>query len=641
MSDKEYTEGICLGHVGCPKHGSSDSLALYEKEINGKKVVDGYCWSECGKIDTNELVELGVIDDECNVLIEFATKSSGKVFVMTDEVMKRVNEVLDYETHGWKERRIPRIVSEFYGVKTKLNSDGEVTYRYYPSTEGGELVGWHVRNDLAKREKNETGKTTQQPFFPIGKVRSDCELFGQSKFSTGGKFNETLVIAAGEEDAMALFTCINTEEKQINGRKTRVLKKYITPVVSTTVGETALKQIKNNYEFVTAFKNVVIMYDNDKAGKEGSEKLARTLKVGQAKIAKLQRKDVCEHTKRGEFDAVVQAYYNAESYCPAGIVGSSNTLEALKERASYEKIELPLFAEELNNMFNGGIALGEITTIAAASSVGKTTITNEWLYHFIFNSSYRVGVISLESEIGELTENLMSLHINKKLANMDDDEKLALYDTPEFIEKHKEAMSLPDGSDRFIILDHQGAITDGKLMDKIEYLVHGLGCKIIILDPLTLAMSGKNNDGMDEFMSDLLRFVKREKVAHINVVHVRKNLAGTKANSTGATISEEDIKGSGSIFQVSMNNILLMRDKTNDDPIVRNTTYVVVSKNRRCGNTGPAGSWYYDNYTSRLKKGCDEVVFDVQSDIDDFQSLGAFNSNTSTVDDDWEVVVNQ
>jgi hypothetical protein len=115
-------------------------------------------------------------------------------------------------------------------------------------------------------------------------------------------------------------------------------------------------------------------------------------------------------------------------------------------------------------------------------------------------------------------------------------------------------------------------------------------------------------------------------ISHINVVHVRKNSSGQQANSTGGRISEEDIKGSGSLFQVSMNNLLLMRDKENDDPVVRNTTKAVMSKARRTGCTGSAGFWYYDNATSRLQKGIDPSKADFEEDTELFKEFDAYNN---------------
>lgn len=235
----------------------------------------------------------------------------------------------------------------------------------------------------------------------------------------------------------------------------------------------------------------------------------------------------------------------------------------------------------------------------------NSTVSNEFLYHWIMNSPYKVGIIPLESDVGELTENLMTVHMGLKLANMPDDDKELFLKESSTIAAHRTLTLTEDGEDRYIIVDHQGDVVDGDLKSKMEYLVRVCGCKLIILDPMTLALSGTSNEGTDEFMSWLLRFVKREMVSHVNIVHVRKSSGGAKANSTGADIHEESIKGSGSQFQVSMNNILLMRDKENADPLVRNTTRVVLSKARRTGKTGPAGYWYYDPETGRMEQGRD------------------------------------
>src|SRR5690606_32547322 len=131
-----------------------------------------------------------------------------------------------------------------------------------------------------------------------------CELFGQSKFNKGGKY---LVLASGEEDAQAIFTALNVERSG-SGLE---LKKFITPVISTTVGEGAVAQIKENYDFITSFENVIIMYDNDDAGREGAEKVAKVLKPGQAFISSYRRKDACEHASRSEFSEIVDSFWKA------------------------------------------------------------------------------------------------------------------------------------------------------------------------------------------------------------------------------------------------------------------------------------------------------------------------------------------
>ena len=882
-------DGEFVGHCPCIKCNSSDALAVYKKVVDGNEIFDAYCWSCKQWSSNNELVKSGIVDSK---LLKYDRED-----IMSVEEQELVQSVLKYDVRGMRERSITKTTCNRYGVRCEYDDGRDnITHYYFPATRDGELVGWKVRK-LPKE------------FYSLGQAKSKDELFGQHLFNKGGKF---LVITEGQEDALAMYQSLSSD-------------KYETPVVSIQNGVgSAAAQIRANFEWVTSFEKVIIAFDNDSPGQGAVEDVVKLLKPGQAYILKYSEyKDACEYIKHGRGSKLKDLFWKAEKVSPAGVIGSSQTLQYLKERASFEKVPLPVFAEDLQNMLNGGLALGEITTIAAASSVGKTTVVNEFLYHFIFNSPYKVGVISLESDIGELTENLMSIHISKKLANMPDEDKLDFYETIEFTEAHRELTTNEDGTDRYYILDHQGATVDDELKKKIDYLVKGLGCKCIVLDPLTLALSGAGNDGMDLFMSDLLRFVKREKIAHINIVHVRKNSGGNKANSTGADIHEEDMKGcldayseylspegwqrideytgglvaqwengvvkfvqpeaymnlpatepmyrfynsnsldmvlsgehrmllgntvryasdvavnpsraevptkftiagkfndsahtrllvacaadacyygnglakaefrkarkverfrhlltmnnivftetvdtdgdttfrfkaltehkhldkcldwyaqssdtleelldectfwdgtvskrdgervyytankkeadviqfaahatghvarirsydnyyhvsiakngspknkvmlrgdsckiervmssdgrkycftvpsgffvarhndrvfitgnSGSIFQVSMNNILLMRDKENDDPVVRNTTKVVVSKNRRCGNTGKAGYWYYDNVSSRLSKGSDPHA-EYDSDLDEFEQLGAFNDTDS------------
>jgi twinkle protein len=563
--------GIFIRHAACPACSSSDALSIYQKADG---TIDSTCFS-CGTYFPPDKTDQNAQARRKHVNMDFS---------FIDALPSR----------GWRERRVSLPVSEFYGIKSTMQGD-KCLKQHYPSTINGEIVGYKTRDCINKGE------------FPcIGINGKHTELFGQAKFQANGKF---LVITEGELDAMSAYQMLSNE-------------KYRTPCVSTTVGAGGTaEQIKANYKWVSSFETVVLCLDNDEPGQKAAEECARVLKPGQAKIMKLRLKDANEYLMQRQEKEFIEAFWRAERYSPAGIIGSSATWEALVQRANFVKVPLPAFAENLQKKLNGGPALGEITSIFAASGIGKSSITYEFLYYWIFNSEYKVGIISLESDVGELIENLMSLHLGKKLANVPDDAKKEYYKTEEAQKAHKELTTLPDGSDRFIIVDHQGEMHD--VQEKMEYLVKVNGCKITILDPMTLALSGKGLDGTDSFMAWLVSYVKRDLISHINVVHVRKAPAGQKAGSIGGTIHEEDSKGGSSIFQNSMNNILLMRDKENADEKIKNTTKVVLSKARRTGNTGPAGFWFYDNQTSRMKKGSDPSNADFHEDEEVFEQIGA------------------
>lgn len=595
----------------CPKCGGSDPLAIYEKEgEDGEVYYDGHCWSNCGHLRPEEL-------EDWNSGYE-PPKRSYDYEELTNKMSEtELTRIADLGTGGSKKRGLMKKYMEMYGIKIEFDQEtGAVKAHYYPETKANGVTGYHKRL-LPKK------------YSAVGDVKG-CQLFGQWLYETGKiqHSKKYLIITEGHLDCVAVQQVMSE-----NGDK-----RFHTPVVSITSGAgSAVKEIERNFKFVNSFENIIIMFDNDKPGREASEDVAKKLPVGKAKISKLPAKDPCELTKNRRDQELYSAFFKAELYSPAGVVGSASTWEALVERAKWEKVPLPAFAMQLQEQLNGGPALGEITTIAAASSVGKTSITNEFLYHFVMSCSYKVGIISLESDKGELMENLLSIHIGIKLANMDDEEKLAFYESDRAKKAFKELTTLPDGTDRFMIVDHQGDVVDDKLKEQMEFLVKGCNCKITALDPLTLALSGEGNEGVDKFMSWLLRFVKAEMISHINVVHVRKNGNGATANSRGAEISEEMIKGSGSQFQVSMNNILLMRDKVHEDPRIRNTTRVVLSKARRTGKTGPAGFWYYNGETSRLEVGQDpEDIGGYHDDEQLFEEAGAFNN---TVPEEFDEIL--
>jgi len=151
-------------------------------------------------------------------------------------------------------------------------------------------------------------------------------------------------------------------------------------------------------------------------------------------------------------------------------------------------------------------------------------------------------------------------------------------------------------SDKLHILDHQGALESDELFAKMQYLVKGLDCDIIILDPLQAAVTSNDNGVIDGFMDKCLKLAKNTGVSIIIISHMRKPPNARDPHDIG----EYDLKGSGSINQIAFNTILLSRDKMTDDEYARNCTQVQLVKCRRTGRTGVAGWLFYENNTSRL-----------------------------------------
>jgi len=170
-------------------------------------------------------------------------------------------------------------------------------------------------------------------------------------------------------------------------------------------------------------------------------------------------------------------------------------------------------------------------------------------------------------------------------------------------EEQRAAYDSVFGDERIVLLDHQGSVSDDSLIDKIEHLAL-MGCKYVILDHITIAVSegikGKTgNEAVDSFMSDLLKIVKKHGIWLGVVSHLRK---GEKPFEEGHMPSIDDIKGSGSIKQISFDILAFCRNMVAEEVTVRNTIKLRVLKCRFTGLTGDCGSTRYNPMTGRLGK---------------------------------------
>ena len=114
------------------------------------------------------------------------------------------------------------------------------------------------------------------------------------------------------------------------------------------------------------------------------------------------------------------------------------------------------------------------------------------------------------------------------------------------------------------------------------------------------ALSG--NEAVDKMMSDLLKIVKRHNVWLGLISHLRKASGGGQSFEDGKLASIDDIKGSGSIKQISFDIVAFARNLVAEEEAERNTIRFRVLKSRFTGLTGDAGSATYDLATTRLKE---------------------------------------
>lgn len=566
--------GIDTSHehkTGCPRcirQGGDKSLNNLHVYGEGK---GAFCWACEFTIPSDDwLAEHGeILDDEEEYVV-------GSYFDL--DVNEKIKKQTGADSKGY--RGIRSDISRPFGVRYSYSQeDGSVSATYYPTTQNYEISGYKVRHHPKR-------------FEAIGETGKDCEMFMQFAFKNTTE--QRVVIAAGEIDALSCFQML------ADYQKTKGYEPI--PVVSATIGEAgSAKQIQAQYEWFSRFTKIIICADQDDAGKKAVDKIAKVLPKGKIFVMALPMKDANCMLEAGKEKQFINSFFTANSYTPDGIVGSGELMNRIKEAALVPKIPLPPFMHKLQNLMAGGIPLGTILTMGSMSGAGKSTISEEMVYYWVFNSPHKIGIVSLESDCAQYGTKILSRHISKKIDLIDDSQlKVNFLNTDDVQEKANELFRNNDGTHRFHLIDERDGGLDS-LKSQIMELIVACDCRVIILDPLTDVLDGMSNEEQSVFMKWLKGMVKSHQVTFILISHVRKSSSGAKANSTGADLHEEDFMGSSSIFKSSACNLLFTRNKEHEDDVLRNVTTMKMTKCRWTGRTAPiAGQFFYSNETHTL-----------------------------------------
>lgn len=601
MAKNQKSQGVYQGHCECSLCGSSDAGAFYLHDDDSHSFS---CFSCSGSI----------VDFDVENLVAVTSKR-----VITKEETERQMSWINDDLIAVRsmQRKIPEEVYDFFGIKMDLQKDGEtIESVFYPTyREASNKMAYHAGFRKRGRFKDWHNEVKKKPELlnklkcfhgGVGDIKKGIMMFGQWLWDDASK--NRIILTCGEEDAVAAYHMTSLMTKFDGGY----------PTVSVPSGEN-VEGVKPHLRWLASFKEILIVADNDKQGRIFEKDLAKLLPVGKVRLVRLPKgvKDPSDMwakagSKRSRL-AAAKTFYNslfdAEKYSPAGIMSLSEGWGSYTTRGRDTLLRFPDSFGNMNDLTHGGYARGEIVNIIGPSSVGKTLITKEMIYETLMSTDYNIGVLALEETVDEFIEGLLSVHMSEQLNEVSYDErdyereykafKELIHYYPEGCELDEE-----DRTERIHFLDHQGACDGEELLEKVDFLVNGLDCVMIILDPVTLACSGDTDE--DEMASQILKRVKRHKLAWINVHHVRKNSNGGTANSEGADLAEEDIKGTGAWFQTGMINLIFTRNKVHSDPIIRNTMKIKMSKCRRHGkNTGIAGYIYYNGDNGRLELGED------------------------------------
>lgn len=440
-------------------------------------------------------------------------------------------------------RGIDKETFRFYNTKTKIDKEGKPV-----------SIGFLYPNGSMKV------RTLPKEFHTIGDI-AKAGLYGRDKFSGG----QSVVITEGELDALTLYQVLRI------------------PCVSVRSSSSCKLDAAIDRQWLNSFERIYLAFDGDGPGREAASAVASLFdynKVYQIRFPGGDRKDANDYLRAGEGEELARLFKSAKRYSPETIISSWHDFNKILHEVPKVGVNYPF--PTLNYM-TYGIRTGESVLVTAQEGVGKTEFLHAIEHYLLSNTKDAIGAIYLEEGKKRHLQALAGIHLQRPVhlpdSGVTDDEAYAA------------VQAVVQEDDRLHIYSHFGSDDPETILDTIRFLVAARGCRYILLDHITMVVSGLGGENerraLDYLSTRLEMMVKELDFALIIVSHV---------NDDGLT------RGSRNISKIADIRIDLSRDIKASDPIIRRTTHLMVSKNRFSGRTGPAGDLLFDPKTYTLSE---------------------------------------
>lgn len=539
---------ILVGRTG-HSCGSRQGLNLYEQS-DGR--VDGYCFScktyEPDPLNGNTMERAG---------IERTARTP-------EEIQEEMDEISSYPVRGLDDRKIGKATVDYFGVKVSLDQERQehVAIHYYPyeSYDTGKLSGYKFRIVEGK----------------VIRSLGNCKRvfpFGWSKAIQSG--SPKLFITEGEIDAMSLFSVIMQRNKggQYEGN--------IPAVVSVPHGAAAasrdialvLSDIRKH------FKEVVLVFDNDAAGKAAVDEVLKILP--EAKVATVPGKDVNECVLEGHIKALFKSVmFDAGTPKNTRLVYAEDLFEAGKKPAEYG-LSWP-WRETTKK--TRGIRFGETIYIGAAQKMGKSEVVNAIAAHLIKEHGLKV-LLAKPEEANVKSVKLLA----GKIAQ-------AIFHDPEipFDERrYDQACEVMRG--KVVLLNLYQHLGWETLKADIRASV-AQGVKAVFIDPITNLVNGMDaataNTKLQEIAQELAAMALDLDIVIFIFCHLRNPESGTPHERGGKVLSSQF---AGSRAMARSCNYMFGVEGNKDPELAeedRNCRQLVLLEDREFGEVGPTNLYW-------------------------------------------------
>lgn len=525
-------------------------------------------------------------------------KSGGKV-----NYQKKEEETVESVLDSTRILAVPQMdisldAAKYFKIRsaTDLKDGTTVVATYLPYYDKyGKLTGYKKRDWTVPKEK-------KGHFSVVGTVKASSQFFGQHEAAMGsGK--KQIFIVEGEGDVTAgwqagfeyikfLHSNPNTSRSvrewasnALKGIKAiqdgeEVSNCPTLPFIGLNCGTAnAVDTFAHNEKFIREYEKIVLGLDNDEAtarekehrikkGKEATDDVASFLLSDNIYVARYPNerndpngvKDIRDIYKKGKWMDIWNMFAKAQDkYVPDKLIGLERiSIENLRKKKK-DGVPLPCFPRlyELTR----GPRTGELWTLTGPSGAGKSTFSRKIEYAIIeylrnmdiprldgWKENEKIAIIRLEEDEEESVNSLYAEELKI-------DPKAFVADPEHFLtdEQHLAIHQRWIAEDKVKIFDHFGSIPTDQLLQKLKQMVFLDGCRWIILDHLSMVISGLKSDNerrdLDNIMTELAAFCKKYDVFILSISHMKRKEIQIPKDKDGNLlpfwypVRKEDLRG--------------------------------------------------------------------------------------------------
>lgn len=533
------------------------------------------------------------------------------------EPKETLQEVSTFKAVDVPERGIRKETLERFGVKVAVSTeDGKTPVAvYFPSVNQKGKVTGYAKQDLTKT-KEEKGHWSC-----IGSVTIGNKLFGQNVAEQQNRKRNNLVITEGQWDTLSVYQAL---VDNVKGTKYEGLEPLVASIPMGTAN--AVESILHNEDYVMSHDALTIFFDDDHCtpaelkknimkGHEAREAVANALVGSGLSLFTVSPddglKDASDYMQLGRWEDLAKLVqfgrrpYSSEKIVKAADLDLDFLLEPRPEGIYVNSF--PKLMEKLH-----GFRTRELVLLTSPSGVGKSTVCSIFASAFM-EAGEKLGMIYLEETNKETMQRLIASKLKVNYLEFKND-PLKVSTREKIAAAYKEIVE----NDQLVMLGHFGSLPVSELMAKIKHMHLVEGCRYIVLDHLSLVISGSavkdERKELDMVMTELAAFCAANDVCIIAVSHINRSAAeqfkapklkeGEEPKPYWVQVTKEMMRGSAALEQLSF-VIIGLEPEINPDRS-RGRVRLTVLKNRPWSYLGVADTFKIDDESWEVLLSSDE-----------------------------------